>query len=324
MYQKLFENWRTFKKVINEDVETRYGDKYEELRQLIDDASHRTWIFFDTETTGLGSEKPYHQMTQIAAIAVDPKGFQAGTEPEILDRINVKMNLGQDTLGFKKWQKEKMAGGEQFSFPMEKAFALTSYGVSPSAKKRARKHFAQHGEMVDVPKQEYLPMDQGMKDFVAFLDQYDERVIVAQNAPFDVGYVNEAFRRLGVNPPFDLVVDTVQIFKKYITPIVKDIKAKKDAGQELSPEDAHMLRSLTKINKAGKEMLTVSLGNLIQAFDVKNEGWHDALADVIMLMRVLRKALIWLDKTPQPGSGIKMEPPAQGELSLDKPSDIPV
>jgi len=206
---------------------------------------------------------------------------------------------------------------------MGKVFALTGYGVSPNPKKRARKHYIQHGEMVDVPKQEYYPMGQGMKMFVDFLDQYDERVILAQNAPFDVGYVNEAFRRMDLDPPFDFVVDTVQIFKKYVSPIVKQIKEKKDSGVELTPEESHMLKSLTKINKAGKEMLTVSLGNLIQAFDVKNEGWHDALADVIMLMGVLRKALIYLDKSGAAGDVIEMQP-AQGELSLDKPSDIPL
>jgi DNA polymerase III epsilon subunit-like protein len=323
MYQKLFENWRSFKKIINEDVETRYGNNYAELRNLVDEASHRTWIFFDTETTGLGSEKDYNQMTQIAAIAVDPKGFSEDQEPQILDRINVKLNLGKEALRFKKWQEEKMAAGETFNMPMGKVFALTGYGVSPNPKKRARKHYIQHGEMVDVPKQEYYPMGQGMKMFVDFLDQYDERVILAQNAPFDVGYVNEAFRRMDLDPPFDFVVDTVQIFKKYISPIVKQMKEKKDSGVELTPEESHMLKSLTKINKAGKEMLTVSLGNLIQAFDVKNEGWHDALADVIMLMGVLRKALIYLDKSGAAGDVIEMQP-AQGELSLDKPSDIPL
>ena len=99
MYQKLFENWRTFKKVIKEDVMSyeEYGSSFSEMRELINEASHRTWIFFDTETTGLNARKDYAQITQIAAIAVDVKNFDQ--EPEILEEFNIKVSIGERTKG---------------------------------------------------------------------------------------------------------------------------------------------------------------------------------------------------------------------------------
>ena len=109
MYQKLFENWRSFKKTINEDVMSyeEYGGSFSEMRELMKEASNKTWIFFDTETTGLSAEKDFHQVTQIAAIAVDVKNWDA--DPEILEKFNVKIQLGQRTRGFMDWDRGKKA-----------------------------------------------------------------------------------------------------------------------------------------------------------------------------------------------------------------------
>ena len=328
--QRLLENWRTFKKVLTEDTETRYGENYSELRKLIDDASHRTWIFFDTETTGLGAEKRYNQITQIAAIAVEPNGFKEGAEPKIVGKINVRMNLVDDAKGFIKWQAKKTAeeGGSNGRPTVPDIFKMTGYGLKRNPYKRQKKEMAKHGSSyADTPidkSKKFHRMNSGMQQFVDFLDQFDSRVIVAQNAPFDVGYVNEMFKRVGKPAPDDLVVDTVQIFKKYITPLVKKMKEKKERGEQLSPSDHHILKSLTKVNKTGKEMLTVSLGNLIGAFNVENSGWHDAENDVFMLMRVLKNVLIYLDKQQEQGQIKGFEQDPQLALDLDKPSDIPL
>ena len=104
MYQKLFENWRAFQKVIKEDVmqSEEYGGSFDEMRQKIKEAGDSVWIFFDTETTGLKPDKDYAQVTQVAAIAVDVKNFDE--EPEILEEFNVKVSIGQRTKGMMAWE----------------------------------------------------------------------------------------------------------------------------------------------------------------------------------------------------------------------------
>ena len=54
--------------------------------------ANKVWIFFDTETTNLETGA-YDQITQIAALAMDPKGFAENAEPQELGRFNKKLNL---------------------------------------------------------------------------------------------------------------------------------------------------------------------------------------------------------------------------------------
>jgi DNA polymerase III epsilon subunit-like protein len=349
MYQKLFENWRKYKKVIKEDVMMydEYGSSFSEMRELMKEASGKTWIFYDTETTGLSAEKDFHQVTQIAAIAVDVKNFDA--EPEILEKFNIKIQLGERTRGFMSWDRKKKAEKiaasratgvevspgvvrvrrepEKFK-GMSDIFSMTGYGVSRDTEKAKRKAFLQAREMPgkenismeEVPEPApFMRMGQALKEFNKFLDRYPERVLVAQNAPFDVGFLNSMYQRIGRTPPDDISVDTVVIFRKFLSPALKMFKASKDSGKELDPGDQKILKALT--TDTGR--LTVSLGKIIKAFDVENKGWHDALADVTMLLDVLKAVINFLDSredltslAPEPAP-VKKKKPEEG-----KPSDI--
>jgi DNA polymerase III epsilon subunit-like protein len=356
MYQKLFENWRNYKKVIKEDVMrySEYGSSFQEMRELIKDASDKTWIFFDTETTGLSAEKDFHQVTQIAAIAVDVKNFDE--EPEILEKFNVKIQLGDRTRGFMDWDRSKKAekraaaraagvevapGIKRIRQEPEKfkgisdIFSMTQYGVSRDPEKARRKAFLQAREMPgkedismeDVPESAtFMRLVPALEQFNEFLDRYPDRILVAQNAPFDNGFLNNMYQRIGEVPPDDIVVDTVMIFRKFLTPALKMFKATREAGEELSPEDSKILDALT----SDKGKLTVSLGKIIKAFDVENKGWHDALADVTMLLDVLKAVINFLDVRTDLSS-LEPEPEpkprekkvsSQLNLPEPKPSDI--
>jgi len=315
MYQKLFENWRKFK-TLKEDVmaSTDYGESFSEMRKLMAEARHRTWIFFDTETTGLNAEKDYHQITQIAAIAVDVKNFDE--PPVILEKFNVKIKLNNRTRGFMGWERGKnaerlqtaRASGVEVAPGIKRVrpeknkfksipdiFGMTGYGVSRDPKKAKRKAYLSAPEgtkFEDVPPSTpFLSSGRAAEAFIKFLDKYEDRVLVAQNAPFDVKYVNEMYHRIGETPPNDIVVDTVVIFRKFLVPALKKFMASSKAGEELNPEDAKILAATT----SDKGRLTVSLGKLIKAFDVENKGWHDALADVTMLLDVLKAIINFLD-----------------------------
>lgn len=346
MYKLLFENWRKFQKVVKEDVmhSHEYGDSFSSMRELIKEAKNRTWIFFDTETTGLNAEKDYHQITQIAAIAVDVKNFDE--EPVILEKFNIKVKLGGRTRGFMGWEKRKeeervqasrrdaveVAPGIKRVRPEKSRFKtipgifkMTGYGVSRDPEKARRKAFLSAPEgtkLSDVPSAPpfYTQMQAAYK-FWKFLEKYPDRALVAQNAPFDVGFINYLYERVGVKPPNDIVVDTVVIFRKFLVPALKKFKEDKSNGLQLDPHDDKILTSLTT-SKGG---LTVSLGMLIKAFNIENKGWHDALADVTMLLDVLRAVINFLDTRPELSS-LNPEPDFVSPKIVQghpKPSDIP-
>lgn len=390
MYQKLFENWRKFQTVLQEETmqSSEYGNSFMELRQKIAEARDATWIFFDTETTGLKPEKDYAQITQIAAIAVDVKNFDE--RPVVLGTFDDRIELGERTKGMMAWEKRKEpefaaqkaakikaareAGVEvpispeaqdvlgtgvskvvrvkrpseyEFYRPIRKNLAMTGFALPKDERKRKQEEYLEHVKMlkkegqripsfeefldfirktreegkpipsfqefldsINSTKGQSLPSfeefeasslptyskpDEIVFKFTEFLDQYPNRILVAQNAPFDVNYVNELYRRVGKEEPDDIVVDTVPIFRKFLTPALEMFKAKSDAGEQLSPQDARILKHLTTV----KKKFTVSLGKIIKAFDIKNEGWHNALADVKMLCSVLGEVINFLDNRPE-------------------------
>lgn len=318
----IMENWRGFKQVLSERTRTseELGADFSQFRSRVEKSKDKVWIFFDTETTGLKPEKDYNQVTQLAAIAVDTKNFQEGTEPEVIGQINVKINLSDRTLGFMDWEKrkqaERAAAGEESKFKtIPQIFSMTGYGVPRNPRKRMRKGVP--------PEFRFHSMEEALTKFNEFCEQYPQRVMVAQNAPFDVGYLNHMYERAGLPVPQDAVLDTVAIFKKFLLPALKLFGQQKEQGVDLPESDLRILNSLSAINKAGNPYYTVSLGKLIDAFNIENKGWHDALADVQMLMRVLRAVIIFLDTREDLNKLPPEDPDARPPRSI-KPSDAPV
>jgi DNA polymerase III epsilon subunit-like protein len=307
-FKLLMESWRGFKKTITERTAPHYGETYEELRNAITEAKDSVWIFFDTETTGLKPEKDYNQVTQIAAVAVKIHGFAEGTSPTIIGQFNQKIALTDRTKSFMKWEKEKeaqrIAAGEESKFKTTpEILAMTSYGEPRNPREREKRKLSPEPT-------KYHTIEEAMNNFVTFCNQYPDKILLAQNAPFDVGYVNEMFKRFGATPPDDIVYDTVPIFKQYLAKTV-DLKGiNMSPGESMSSEDLNQdpethiidgldVSQLFSTNKAGRKFMSVSLGKLIHAFNIENKGWHDALADVVMLCEVLGAAIKWLDKQPE-------------------------
>ena len=363
----IMESWRGYKKSINEitGVHNYYGRTYEEFRAAYDKIARNTFIFFDTETTGLGSAIKYNQVTQIAAIAVTPG--QEGYES-----FNVKIHLTGDTEGFMNWQQRKVDQGENFPFTHRQAFQLTGYGEPSTPRKALRKRARQMTGKIEKAQQsaeerglatekeaqtmssrligalpqptEYISLEEALTRFNEFVNQFPQRTLIAQNAPFDVDYFIQAYVRTGVDRLPDMAVDTVQIFNRFFKPILQILKTKKESGEQLDPADERILDALTKTSirtnkKTGEQFevksLTVSLGPLANAFGVVAEGWHDALSDVTMLHEILNKVLEYLDgnkdvvmalPTVEKEENPEFGPPVPGHLSKRKPvkpSDLP-
>lgn len=279
MYQKLFENWRKFK-VLSERVKpgSFYPANFDQFMDLINQYKDDTWVFFDTETTGLMYKEKQVQATQIACLAYNTHGFEEGSTPEVIDggEFNIKVKLTPDTIEFMNKQEADIAGGAQVKFPMKKILQMNRYGDKTTR---------------------FLPPEQAVEEFDAFLDKMREQspsgkiVMIAQNSPFDVGILNTLYQRVGKEPPDDETWDTKASLQIHLHPILEMIKNDPDA----SPEDKELLASLTGSSR-GKELFSSSLGVVVKAFKLKDKGWHDALADVAMTMDMLEVVINFVRK----------------------------
>ena len=89
-FDLIMENWRGFKSLLNEKGTKphQYPETFEKLRQEVAEEAqaNKLYIFLDTETTGLDPQKRYSQITQIAAIKVNPHGFRLGITTDFKSR----------------------------------------------------------------------------------------------------------------------------------------------------------------------------------------------------------------------------------------------
>ena len=340
----IMENWRGFKKALNERVkpEGSYPTTYQGLRNMIEELSSKTWIFFDTETTGLYMEDPSQAITQIAAIKVKINNFAEDKEIEITERFNNLIQLNQKTvkhiqreetnwqntlarwrekeeekrLKFEEKEKEKAEKDPSYKpkkyteskppFTAAKALNMTGYMTLEDLESKygivvqsvSEEEKAENPAYKDTEEHEYLTPQEALTNFAEFCSPTEDILMVAQNTPFDVKFINIAFRRAGLEVPDDEAIDTVVIFKKYLSPVVLDLEKKLNNGEipeEQRPQVEHILKQLIKITDKGKST-TVSLGPIRTAFKVQDEGWHNALADVIMLAKVMKEIVNFLDK----------------------------
>jgi DNA polymerase III epsilon subunit-like protein len=363
----IMENWRSFKKVLKERVkpEGSYPATYKELKSMIEELSNKTWIFFDTETTGLFYEDPSQAITQIAAIKVKINNFEEDKDIEITERFNNLIQLNQKTvkhiqreeanwpnilarwkekeqekkLKFEEKEREKAEKNPNYTpkqyvegkppFTAAKALNMTGYMTLEDLESKygittqsiAEEEKAQNPAYKDTEEHDYLTPQEALRNFAEFCSPSEDILMVAQNTPFDVQFINIAFRRAGLEVPDDVAIDTVVIFKKFLSPVVLDLENKLNNGEipeEQIPQVKHILKQLLKISDDNKKSTTVSLGPIRTAFKVQDEGWHNALADVIMLAKVMKEIINFLDKNEFVGTlDYSKEPEVAGPPEIE-------
>lgn len=161
-----------------------------------------TFIFFDTETTGLYPKVV--QVTELAAIAVNGDNFQE------IDKIHGKIKLTEKT----------------------KARALCDVKVKEQVTARGEKMF---GVEDCLKLQGYDPNDPELReeetvlnDFYKFCEKHNA-ILVAQNAPFDLAMINSKITK---KVPNRGVLDTKLFMNFYIIPSLITLKEKGDKKSE--------------------------------------------------------------------------------------------
>lgn len=228
----------------------------------IEQYKNHTWIFFDTETTGLRpnplkSDNPAGgpQLTQIAAIAARPG--ELSDEPEVLGTFNQKIK-------FTPYTKDLMT--DPVSNARQSWNAKDSEQRSPLGDPRKLLSMTGYGERGIKYKDE----QDVINEFLEFVASFENPLLIAQNAAFDMRFVNV---RSGGKMPRYPVLDTLPLIQNYLFPVLQSAAVQGDV------EAQRLIGLFKKGNR-----LSASMGVIAKGFDIETGGWHNALADVKMMM----------------------------------------
>jgi DNA polymerase III epsilon subunit-like protein len=251
------------------------GRTIDGILNLLGEYADNTWIFFDTETTGMHPDSA--QLTEIGAIAVDPNTWES--DATVLGQFNEKIKFTDKTRRLmsdpeseerKEWEKKNLASNRPLKDP-QAVLAMTRYGEKGRS----------YGDEQEV-------LDQ----FFEFVDGFSNPLLVAQNAAFDLKFLNV---RSGGKLKRYPVLDTRQLMQYYLVPLLKtQIKAEKG-----DPTAQELLDKLY-IRKGNWGYHSVSMGVVSKAYGISIDDWHNALADVKMMMEMYKKVV----QTIRTGMGI--------------------
>ena len=252
----LLENWRQY---VLKEAYILDDDFFEaSIQQLFDklkDFGDNTWIFFDTETTGFKPESA--QLTEIGAISAKPDNWQ-------FTEVEAEQGMFYDKI---KLNPETLAGFEASDDPAVKyPLELTRYGM-PSDEYREK-------YPKGMPNEEDI-----LKQFVSYLESQPNPVLVAQNAEFDVNFIQKRadLYNIPVNMRAYPIFDTMMLIKLWHNSLIKTLA---DNGDERAQT---ILQALTMTGKFG-DYVSASMGPVSKAYEISTDDWHNALADVKMMM----------------------------------------
>ncbi len=249
--------------LLNEIKGTSYiGKKPQEVLDMLEEYGDRVWIFFDTETTGLRAKR--EQLTEIAAIAVDPNSWLDNAQ--IMDTFHVKIKLTDDLKARlndlssdqrKDWEKQNAKSWKPLKEPQD-ILRMTQYGDK---------------DMKPVEQ------SQALEQFREFIAGFNNPIIVAQNATFDMSFINT----LSDQPlPRYKVIDTLQLLDHQIHPVLNILSLGR-----FEPFDVKVQKRANDILKIMKS--SSSLGKVADAYGISAQNWHRAIDDVKMMMNVYKK-----------------------------------
>ena len=256
----LLENWRQYllkeAYILDDDF---FESSIEQLFEKLKDFGDNTWIFFDTETTGFKPETA--QLTEIAAVAAYPNNWQ-------FEEVEAEKGLFYDKI---KLNPETIAGFEASDDPKAKfPLELTRYGM-PSDEYKEKYPKGMPNE-IDV-----------IKEFLTYVKSQPNPVLVAQNAEFDINFIQTRaeFYNLDVNLRSYPIFDTMMLIKLWHNSLIKTLAEKGDERAQT------ILQALTMTGKFG-DYVTSSMGPVSKAYEISTDEWHNALADVKMMMEMTK------------------------------------
>jgi DNA polymerase III epsilon subunit-like protein len=255
-----------------------YPPVFDDFLKLVSEYQDHVWVFFDTETTGLQYENKEVQATQVSCIAYYPNNFETAPAPVGGGEFDIKLALSKATRDYMETEPED-------KFSIKNLLLMTDY--ADDSVKKVNPGYAIYKF------EEYLHK-------MRSASSSGKLVLIAQNSPFDVGILNNLYRRLDVEPPDDEVWDTKAAIDLYFKPVLSLMKKNPDA----TDEDKDLLSKLVVNGR-----ISGSLGKITSAFNIENKGWHQAIQDVRMTMEMLFRIIQYLRaKSPEIRNTVASKP----------------
>lgn len=244
------------------------------LKWFLDRINH-TFIFFDTETTGLNRNPEgeiANQITQLGAIACELNGetlkfFEIG-------RFNVKIKLNEEIVN--KMKEEPDAPEDENSDEYKKWLFGTKKGILKF----------NHYDLVNH--ESYEDERKSLEKFDNFLKEYDKVTLIAHNAPFDLNWIQ--FHEIFKESTYE-IIDSIDFFKNFFFPIL----------DKLSQDNISYKSKLDKFttnNKGGRSNALKSIAtgfhNDVNQLKQKLNTAHDAVVDCEITMEVMEKGLLMI------------------------------
>jgi DNA polymerase III epsilon subunit-like protein len=235
-----------------------YGQSISGLLAILSRYSEHTWVFFDTETTGLHPKSS--QLTEIAAIAANVNRDVVNRLGEFRRKIKLTdatLRLLHDPSSLERnsWKRDNAKARNPMSAPQD-ILSMTRYGERGI---------------------EYHEENAIIESFYSFVGSYKSPLLIAQNAAFDMRMLSVRSGRTLARYP---VLDTKEIIQHYFLPL---LKSRVNLGKcQMSSSTLGKLA----VRRGDRVHYSSSLGVVAHALGVDNTGWHSALADVEMMIDV--------------------------------------
>jgi DNA polymerase III alpha subunit (gram-positive type) len=269
-----------------------YGKSLQDILEVIDNLENKTLIFFDTETTGFSPKT--EQLIEIAALACEFNNFN------VLDKFyekvkllpNIEKRMKPGTSEYENW-KSRIKISERFQDPRD-VLKMTRFGETPGTRS-------------------YYDEKSLLENFSNFVNSYDKPILIAHNAPFDMKMVNTRMKLYGLKPLNVSVLDTNKILKLFFLPMLKVLKK---GGNQLAGDFLNKLlvpvigidgpviepeldwkTKQPRLNPDGtpkmkqKKYYSTSMGVVAPAFNINIDEWHNALADIKLMIGMFNKTI---------------------------------
>jgi DNA polymerase III alpha subunit (gram-positive type) len=280
-----------------------YGKTIPEILEYIEQFKGKTLIFFDTETTGLEPNRSYEQITQIAAISIN------GDDWSILGKYEEKAHLGAnvkqilndptikklvDKIKDPKFKIiDKLDDKKNLSDEAQSLIRNIRNPISREYMKdyiRWVKKYKKHPTSLEdilgftrystgKPESERVSEKEMLINFEKFVSKHGDNIIlVSHNAAFDMKVIETRRRENGLQRMKKYkVFDNLAFTRFFLIPL------------KVTLNDKEFLDQIT--TKSKMQPYSSSLGKVAQAMSINPSGWHDALADVDMMIQVMQEII---------------------------------
>lgn len=253
--------------ILKEMKYVRWTD--DKIIKWLENRINKTFIFFDTETTGLDRGEIGH-ITQIAAIAAQLNGDNLKFFE--LDRFNMHIKLSDDVL--KQLETEPDEPEDEYE---KTIWARTTI---KSVLKNNHYDFANSAKFVNERN--------ALEKFDEYLKSHDDVILFAHNAPFDIKWVNfsELFKENALE-----VYDTQSFFKSIFFPKIMNLACEhpsqyKSKLDKFPPSDKNPSKPSTALVR-----LCAGFDNSMNDLLNKTKGAHDALVDCELMLEVFQEGV---------------------------------